>query len=136
MTFIPIYLMLSVNIRTRNNLRTNSAGTTKFKGDIKEVGMTWRVPEPNTSKNYGSVLCPLYSQELRFEQYLNLTELYRKSIYPDVERNERDDLQCNSEVNTFYRKEWYLSHHPVLKAKTPNKVRRVSNTAAKKETYA
>ena len=104
--------------------------TTKFTGELYQVGMLWSEPEPNLPNNYSSALGQLYSLERRFQMDPNLKSFYQQSIDTDVEKGFVKILD-ESEVKGTFGKEWYLPHHPVLYQNKPGKVRRVCNAASK-----
>ena len=104
--------------------------TTKFTGELYQVGMLWSEPEPNLPNNYNSALRQLYSLERRFQSDPNLRSLYQQSIDTDVEKGFVKVLNV-SEVKSTFGKEWYLPHHPVLNPNKPGKVERVCNAASK-----
>ena len=81
--------------------------------------------------NYFSVLVQLKSFERRLERAPDLKASYAQTIKDDFDNGCIVTVE-NSECSTIdNQREWYLTHHPVLHAHKPGKVRRVLNGAAK-----
>ena len=77
------------SVSQRRNCRPKKKmleSTTKFKGELYELGMLWSEPQPNLPNNYSSALSQLFSLERRLQADPNLKSLHQQLIDTGVEK--------------------------------------------------
>ena len=105
--------------------------TTRHNGLRYDVGMLWAADNTKLPNNYFSSLVQLKSLEKRLAKDEDIREKYTSTIKDDLNKGYVIEVTDAHKVENRSDKEWYLSHHPVLKSNKPGKVRRVLNGAAK-----
>ena len=104
--------------------------TTVHNGLGYDVGMLWAVDNTKLPNNYFSSLVQLKSLEKRLAKDEDLREKYTSTIKEVLNKGYVIEVPDAHKVENRSDKEWYLSHHPVLKPNKLGKVRRVLNGAA------
>ena len=93
--------------------------------------MLWPDDNIRLPNNHFSSLVQLKSLEKRLLGDRTLTDSYAKDIHEDLEKNYLITVADSYMVEQPSDKEWYLTHHPVIKPNKPGKLLRVLNGAAK-----
>ena len=105
--------------------------TTTHDGQRYQVGMLWANDDLDLPNNYYSALVQLKSLEKRLSMDEELRSKYSKNINDDVEKGYVFRVKNPKYPSQRSRREWYLTHHPVINPNKPGKIRRVLNGAAK-----
>ena len=95
-----------------------------------QAGLIWKDSNANLPDNRAVAERRLHLLEKRLESDPELKAKYSQTIDDDLQKGYIKKLS-EKELSEPTPRAWYLPHHPVLNPHKPDKVRRVSNAAAK-----
>ena len=95
-----------------------------------QVGLIWKNSNTNFPDNRAVAERRLHLLEKRLESDPELNAKYSQTINDDLQNGYIKKL-CEKELLEPTHRVWYLPHHPELNPHKPEKVRRVSDVAAK-----